>query len=130
MRPDYLGAKTLRSTSGRIISGLNPKNRYNKMDMDLASGSKPVSVRPLRARIPFVSTSFAQNLWYYALLWPVWWLLGVEQLLLPFFVLYETGRFLIRSHWRIRFNTTIVLGLLLALWWLVPIIWVDREFLD
>lgn len=100
------------------------------MDMDLASASKSGSARPLRARIPFVSTSFAQNLWYYALVWPMWWVLGIEQLLLPFFVLYETARFLIRSHGRIRINTTTVLGLLLALWWLVPIIWVDREFLD
>lgn len=98
--------------------------------MDLATGPKPAANRPLRTRIPFVSTSFAQNLWYYALLWPLWWFLGIEQLLLPFFMLYETARFLIRSNWQVRLNTTTLLALLLALWWLVPTIWVDRDFLD
>lgn len=98
--------------------------------MDLTTGVSSASERPLRARIPFISTSFARNLWYYALLWPVWWLLGIEQLLLPFFVLYETARFLIANNGRVRLNTTTVIALLLALWWVVPVIWVDREFLD
>jgi hypothetical protein len=83
-----------------------------------------------RLRLPFVSTSFANNLWYYALLWPVWWGLGIEQFLLPFFALYELVRFLIRANWRVRINTTGLIALLLALWWLVPVFWVDREFLD
>ena len=83
-----------------------------------------------RARIPFVSTSFAHNLVYYALLWPVWWALGIEQLLLPFFALYELFRFLIRADWRVQLNSTAVIAILLAIWWLVPIFWVDRDFLD
>lgn len=85
---------------------------------------------PLRARLPFITTSFAENLWLYALLWPVWWALGIEQFLLPFFLLFEMARFLVVNNWRVRLNTTALLSLLLALWWVVPIFWVDRQFLD
>lgn len=86
--------------------------------------------RPIRVRIPFVTTSFAHNIVYYALLWPVWWLLGIEQLLLPFYLLYEVARFLILSGWQVRVNATILYTLALAAWWIVPVVWADREFLD
>lgn len=98
--------------------------------MSPPTGSSPTLNYPIRARVPFISTSFARNLWYYALLWPVWWLLGIDQLLLPFFALYEMARFLIRGNRRVRLNATTMFALLLALWWVVPIIWVDRDFLD
>lgn len=83
-----------------------------------------------RARIPFLTTSFAHNLWYYALLWPVWWVLGIEQFLLSFFLLFELGRLLIREQWRVRLNRASLFGILMAVWWIVPIFWVNREFLD
>ena len=86
--------------------------------------------QPLRTTVPFLTTSFAKNLWGYALLWPVWWALGIEQFLLPFFLLFEMVRFLVAANWSVRINTTALLALLLALWWAVPIFWVDREFLD
>jgi hypothetical protein len=92
--------------------------------------SATTAPRPIRARIPFITTSFANNLVYYAALWPLWWLLGVEQILLPFFVLFETARFLIDAAWRVRINMTILFALGLAIWWIVPIIWADRQFLD
>jgi O-antigen ligase len=98
--------------------------------MNSSTLSPSTTPQSLRARIPLVSTSFANNLWYYALLWPVWWALGIEQILLPFFALYELVRFLIRADWQVRLNSTGVIALLLALWWLVPVFWVDREFLD
>ena len=50
--------------------------------------SGPAALRPLRVRIPILTTPFAHNLAYYAALWPLWWLLGIEQILLPFFVLF------------------------------------------
>ncbi len=80
----------------------------------------------MRVSLPFVSTSFVKDLWYYALLWPLWWALGIEQILLPFFVIYELLRFLIRSDWRVRINTTGFIALALAIWWIVPVIWVER----
>ncbi len=85
---------------------------------------------PLRVRLPFVSTPFSTNLWYYALLWPVWWALGIDQILLPFFIFFEFFRFLITSEWRLQLNATSLFALLLAVWWVVPLIWVDRQFLD
>lgn len=84
----------------------------------------------MRARIPFITTSLANNLWYYALLWPIWWAMGIEQILLPFFAIYELVRFLIRNNWRVRLNSTTVIAILIPIWWLAPIFWVDREFLD
>ena len=95
----------------------------------LASTS-PSENRGLRVRLPFVSTSLATDIWLFALLWPLWWVLGIEQILLPFFLIYETVRLLIRSEWRVRVNLTIWLTLALAVWWVVPIVWADREFLD
>jgi hypothetical protein len=92
------------------------------------SGS--AALRPLRVRIPILTTPFAHNLAYYAALWPLWWLLGIEQILLPFFVLFETARFLVGAAWRVRINMTILFALGLAVWWVVPIIWADRAFLD
>lgn len=84
----------------------------------------------LRVRLPFISTSFATNVWLFTLLWPVWWGLGIEQLLLPFFVFYEMARFLLRNNWRVRVNTTAVLALVLAVWWVVPVLWVPPEVRD
>lgn len=101
-----------------------------RMSTDVSRSTGAGTPRPVPLRIPFLSTSFARNLWYYAMLWPVWWLLGIEQLLLPFFALYETGRFLVRADWRVRMNTAGLIALLLAIWWGVPVIWADREFLD
>ncbi len=95
-----------------------------------ATDTPEFAAQLLRRSIPFLTTSFAENLWTYALLWPVWWALGIEQFLLPFFVLFEMARFLVAANWRVRLNTTALLALLLALWWAVPIFWVDREFLD
>lgn len=86
--------------------------------------------RPILVKIPFITTTFATNVYLYALLWPVWWAFGIEQLLLPFFAGFEAVRYLFRSRWRFGFNTTVLLTLLLAMWWLVPLIWVDREQLD
>ncbi len=88
------------------------------------------SPRAMRARIPFVTTSFAQNLWYYALLWPLWWLLGIEQILLPFYLVFEFLRLLVVRQGRFNLNRAGLWALLLAAWWIVPVVWADREFLD
>lgn len=85
---------------------------------------------PWRVRLPFVSTSFASNVRYFALLWPLWWALGIEQLLLPFFVFYEFIRYLIRARWQVRINSAAVAALVLAVWWVVPVYRVDPDFLD
>jgi hypothetical protein len=92
--------------------------------------AEPTALQLRRARIPFLSTSFARNVWYYALLWPVWWVLGIEQFLLSFFLLFEVGRLLIREQWRVRLNSASVIAILMAVWWIAPIFWVNREFLD
>lgn len=100
------------------------------MSTDASNAPLVSSAGEVRVRLPFITTSFAENLWTYALLWPVWWALGIEQFLLPFFMLFEMVRFLAAANWRVRLNSTALLALILALWWAVPILWVDREFLD
>lgn len=100
------------------------------MATSIPTAPKATPAKPWNARVPFVSTSFATNLFYYAALWPLWWILGVDQLLLPFFILYEFVRFLITSNWQFRVNAITVFALLLAVWWVVPLLWVDRNFLD
>lgn len=86
--------------------------------------------RSLRLRLPFVGTSFATDVRLYALLWPLWWVLGIEQILLPFFVLYVFVRNLAANQWQIRLNTTTLAALALAVWWVVPIFWVDPQYMD
>jgi hypothetical protein len=95
-----------------------------------AATSPIFSRKPLRVRIPFLTTTVSTDLYLYALLWPLWWLLGIEQLLLPFFIIWELLRYLWQSRLRFRLNSTIVWTFLLASWWIVPIIWVDRQYLD
>lgn len=85
---------------------------------------------PIRIRVPFVTTSFVRNILYYALLWPLWWVLGIEQILLPFFLIFELIRFLLRSNWQVRINTTGLFALALAIWWFAPLLWLDRNYLD
>jgi O-antigen ligase len=86
--------------------------------------------KALPVRIPFLTTSFSTDLYLYTLLWPVWWLIGVEQLLLPFFIAWEWLRYLWQSRLRFRLNSAIVWVALLAAWWIVPVIWVEPDHLD
>jgi hypothetical protein len=88
------------------------------------------SHKPLPVRIPFLTTTLSTDLYLYALMWPLWWLIGIEQLLLPFFIVWELLRYLWQARLRFRLNGTVVWAFLLASWWIVPVIWVDREYLD
>lgn len=85
---------------------------------------------PVWRAIPFVTTSFAQDLWLFLVLWPLWWILGIEQLLLPFFFGWEAIRLVIRQKGRLRVNAPFFWALFLAGWWLVPLPWVEPEMLD
>jgi hypothetical protein len=93
---------------------------------------QPTDGRPALRRlpVPFITTSFALDLALYAALWPLWWAMGIDQLLLPFFAAWELGRYLLRSRFRFRLNRTTLLSALLALWWIVPALWLDREYFD
>lgn len=80
--------------------------------------------------IPFVSTPFSFDLMLFLALWPLWWMLGVEQILPPLFVAWETARYLWRARGRFTLGAPVVWAGLLALWWLVPALWVNREYVD
>lgn len=81
-------------------------------------------------RIPFITTSFAYNLWLFLILWPIWWLIGAEQILPPLFLAWEGLASLVRRKGVLRFDTPVLLAICLALWWLAPVGWVPREHLD
>ncbi len=100
------------------------------MEPPLLTSAEEPAERRLRLRLPFVSTSFATDVRLYALLWPLWWGLGIEQILLPFFVLYVFVRSLAANQWQLRLNTTTLAALALAGWWVVPIFWVDPQYMD
>jgi len=80
--------------------------------------------------LPFLNTSFAYDLKLFLILWPVWWLAGIEQLLVPGFVAWEILQSTVRRRGIIRVDLPVVLALCLALWWLAPAGWVPREHLD
>jgi hypothetical protein len=81
-------------------------------------------------RIPFVTTSFAYDLRLFLILWPVWWVAGVEQLLPPLFVAWELVASLVRRKGVLRINTPVWLAICLAFWWWAPVGWVPREHFD
>jgi len=86
-------------------------------------------VRRSELTLPFINTSFPLDLQIYLGLWPMWWVLGIEQLLLPFFVGWEAVRYLLRSRGKFYLSRTALWAFLLAIWWLVPAGWVEREYL-
>lgn len=88
------------------------------------------SQKPKRVVIPFISASFAKDLRLYLVLWPVWWALGIEQLLLPFFMIWEATRFFVQSKGKFTVTKPVIWALFLAVWAIVPIFWVDRQQLD
>ena len=92
--------------------------------------TRRLSARRSRLAIPFVNTSFGTDVQVYLILWPLWWILGIEQLLLPFFLAWEIVRHLLQTRGRYSINAPIRWAFLLALWWLVPVGWVEQEHLD
>ena len=66
----------------------------------------------------------------FLMLWPLWWILGIEQLLLPFFLVWETVRYFLQTGGRFSINTPLCWAFLLALWWLMPVVWIERGHLD
>lgn len=84
------------------------------------------SSNKLAVRIPFVNTNFSTDLRFYLVLWPLWWLLGIEQLALPIFVSWETLKLLFQSRGYFRLSPPIMWAFGLAVWWIVPIVHIDR----
>jgi hypothetical protein len=80
--------------------------------------------------IPFVTTSFALDLKIFLLLWPVWWILGIDQLVLPFFVGWESVRCGLGSAGRLSLSRPSFWACLLAIWWLIPVAWIEPEYID
>lgn len=92
------------------------------------SEHSPAQARPLV--LPFVNTSFAKDLYLLLAFWPLWWLAGVDQLIVPAFAFWEFARLLAQSRGRLAYNAVIVWTTALAIWWIVPIWWADRSELD
>lgn len=80
--------------------------------------------------IPFFNTTFAADLKLYFTLWPIWWIVGIEQLLPPFFLGWMALRTTLIKRGRVRVDATVAFALLLALWWIVPTPWVSSEMFD
>lgn len=78
----------------------------------------------------FSYTPFAKNLQIYLMLWPVWWILGVEQILFPIFVFFEMTRYLFFAKARFKINLPLILTFLMALWWMIPFFWVPQSEYD
>lgn len=98
-------------------------------------GREPTAVSGLRASVlerwggvPLLTAPFAVTLKLYCFLWPLWWVLGIEQILLPVFIGWEFLRSLVVRRGRIPLiplDGTVVVATLLALWWLVPFFWLE-----
>jgi O-antigen ligase len=80
--------------------------------------------------IPFITAPFAMDLAIVLGLWPLWWILGVEQFLPPMFLAWETIRYLIQSRGRFALNAPTAIAAALALWCVVPVLWVAPSDID
>lgn len=77
--------------------------------------------------LPFVNSALSIDLMLFLALWPVWWVLGIEQLIPPFFLAWETLRYLLQSKGRFCINAPVRWAFLLALWQLVPLTWIEQD---
>lgn len=80
--------------------------------------------------LPFLGASFAADLALFLALWPVWWLLGVEQLIPPLFVAWELLLYFLRTNGSLNLEAPVLWSLLNSIWFLAPISWVPPEELD
>ena len=80
--------------------------------------------------LPFLDTSFGSDLQIVLVLWPLWWVLGIDQFIPFIFLIWEAFRYLFLSGGHFRLGATARWSILLAIWWVVPIMWVERTHLD
>lgn len=80
--------------------------------------------------LPFLETSFATNLKLIFILWPLWWVLGIEQFVPFIFLVWELVRHSLTKEVHFRIGATERWSIMLALWWIIPILWVDRAEID
>ncbi len=71
------------------------------------------------------ASPFSRHLYLLALLWPVWWILGVDQFILPVFLGLELAREILVRRGRLIVNGPCITAFLLAAWWGIPVFWVD-----
>lgn len=96
----------------------------------MTQSDSPAAERTGLPAIPFLTTSFAYDFRLFLTLWPVWWLAGVEQFLVPAFLTWEMLLSLVRRRGVVRVDTPVLLAVCLALWWLAPISWIPYDDLD
>ena len=97
----------------------------------MESTSQPQVLKSSRkVALPFLDSSFGSDLQIVLILWPLWWVLGIDQFVPFVFLLWEAFRYLFLSGGQFRLGATARWAILLAIWWVVPIMWVERAYLD
>jgi O-antigen ligase len=87
-------------------------------------------LRGMRLSFSLPKLSFSQNIFLILALWPLLWIIGVEQFVPPLIILWEFLRLLYQRRGRIAFNLPSLFAILLAAWSLVPIGWVEPSRLQ
>ena len=80
--------------------------------------------------LPFLDTTFGTDLLIVLILWPLWWILGIDQFVPIVFLIWEAFRYLFLSGSHFRLEAAARWSILLAIWWVVPIMWVERADMD
>ena len=76
------------------------------------------------------NSRFLSDLRIIIILWPIWWLLGIDQLFFPFFIIWEFFfHIAIKFRFQFQINRTIRWSALLLVWWLTSIFWVPSGLL-
>src|SRR5690606_7738461 len=76
-----------------------------------------------------LSLSFSGTLLGIFALWPLWWALGIEQFLVPAFIILLALWQIVKNGGKVTISQPARWALALAAWALLPILWVDREYL-
>jgi O-antigen ligase len=92
--------------------------------------SEPGTVARARRGIGPEISGFSRHLHLLVLMWPAWWLLGVDQFIVPLFAVLELVRLLASRQGRIALNMPCLMALLLAAWWVVPVPWLEPGHLQ
>lgn len=76
-----------------------------------------------------LNSNFARELKYLFFSWPLLWVMGIEQFILPLFFGYALVKHLLINRGVIAMNRFTIIVLAIAAWWLVPVQWVERSLL-
>lgn len=87
-------------------------------------------VRRTLIKLPFITTSPLTDIAAVLMVWPVLWVLGVDQFITPFLAVLVLVKTLVIYNGKLAFPQLLVFPFLMTIWWLVPVPIIESGELD